>query len=137
MGSGEDDDPDSLVNKRIVSVGELIEGQLQIALTKLEKTTKERIGAKEADKVTAKNVTNNKLITNQFKSFFNTSKLSQFMDQINPLAEVSNKRRVTSLGPGGLSRDTRLIRSSWRAFNSLWKNLSNWNSWRIEHWIDS
>ncbi|UWV82643.1 hypothetical protein [Mycoplasmopsis cynos] len=137
MGSGEDDDPDSLVNKRIVSVCELIEGQLQIALTKLEKTTKERIGAKEADKVTAKNVTNNKLITNQFKSFFNTSKLSQFMDQINPLAEVSNKRRVTSLGPGGLSRDTRLIRSSWRAFNSLWKNLSNWNSWRIEHWIDS
>ncbi|WAM07700.1 hypothetical protein [Mycoplasmopsis cynos] len=137
MGSGEDDDPDSLVNKRIVSVGELIEGQLQIALTKLEKTTKERIGAKEADKVTAKNVTNNKLITNQFKSFFNTSKLSQFMDQINPLAEVSNKRRVTSLGPGGLSRDTASIRSSWRAFNSLWKNLSNWNSWRIEHWIDS
>ncbi|UWV92350.1 hypothetical protein [Mycoplasmopsis cynos] len=137
MGSRQDDDPDSLVNKRIVSVGELIEGQLQIALTKLEKTTKERIGAKEADKVTAKNVTNNKLITNQFKSFFNTSKLSQFMDQINPLAEVSNKRRVTSLGPGGLSRDTRLIRSSWRAFNSLWKNLSNWNSWRIEHWIDS
>ncbi|WP_322949626.1 DNA-directed RNA polymerase subunit beta [Mycoplasmopsis cynos] len=105
-GVGQDDDPDSLVNKRIVSVGELIEGQLQIALTKLEKTTKERIGAKEADKVTAKNVTNNKLITNQFKSFFNTSKLSQFMDQINPLAEVSNKRRVTSLGPGGLSRDT-------------------------------
>ncbi|WP_334687242.1 hypothetical protein [Mycoplasmopsis cynos] len=137
MGSSEDDDPDSLVNKRIVSVCELIEGQLQIALTKLEKTTKERIGAKEADKVTAKNVTNNKLITNQFKSFFNTSKLSQFMDQINPLAEVSNKRRVTSLGYGGLSRDTRLIRSSWRAFNSLWKNLSNWNSWRIEHWIDS
>lgn len=57
-------------------------------------------------KVTVKNVTNNKLITNQFKSFFNTSKLSQFMDQINPLSEVSNKRRVTSLGPGGLSRDT-------------------------------
>ncbi|SYV97531.1 DNA-directed RNA polymerase subunit beta, partial [Mycoplasmopsis edwardii] len=105
-GVGQDDDPDSLVNKRIVSVGELIEGQLQLALTKLEKTTKERIGAKDADKVTAKNVTNNKLITNQFKSFFNTSKLSQFMDQINPLAEVSNKRRVTSLGPGGLSRDT-------------------------------
>nr|WP_322958868.1 DNA-directed RNA polymerase subunit beta [Mycoplasmopsis canis]WQQ12256.1 DNA-directed RNA polymerase subunit beta [Mycoplasmopsis canis] len=105
-GVGQDDDPDSLVNKRIVSVGELIEGQLQLALTKLEKTTKERIGAKDVEKVTAKNVTNNKLITNQFKSFFNTSKLSQFMDQINPLAEVSNKRRVTSLGPGGLSRDT-------------------------------
>ncbi|TNK89716.1 DNA-directed RNA polymerase subunit beta, partial [Mycoplasmopsis pullorum] len=60
----------------------------------------------EPEKITAKNVTNNKLITNQMKTFFNSSKLSQFMDQINPLAEVSNKRRVTSLGPGGLNRDT-------------------------------
>ncbi|VEU71071.1 DNA-directed RNA polymerase subunit beta [Mycoplasmopsis glycophila] len=105
-GIGQDDDPDSLTNKRIVSVGELLEGQLSVALTKLEKITRERMGAKEPDKVTAKNVTNNKLVTNQMKTFFNTSKLSQFMDQINPLAEVSNKRRVTSLGPGGLNRDT-------------------------------
>ncbi|MHA3828351.1 DNA-directed RNA polymerase subunit beta [Mycoplasma sp. VS276A1] len=105
-GIGQDDDPDSLTNKRIVSVGELLEGQLSVALTKLEKATRERMGAKEADKVTAKNVTNNKLVTNQMKQFFNSSKLSQFMDQINPLAEVSNKRRVTSLGPGGLNRDT-------------------------------
>ncbi|WP_406614263.1 DNA-directed RNA polymerase subunit beta [Mycoplasma corogypsi] len=105
-GIGQDDDPDSLTNKRIVSVGELLEGQLTIALAKLEKTTRERMGAKEATKVTPKNVTNNKLITNQMKTFFNSSKFSQFMDQINPLAEVSNKRRVTSLGPGGLNRDT-------------------------------
>ncbi|RIV16868.1 DNA-directed RNA polymerase subunit beta [Mycoplasmopsis gallopavonis] len=105
-GIGQDDDPDSLTNKRIVSVGELLEGQLSVALSKLEKITRERMGAKEPDKVTAKNVTNNKLVTNQMKTFFNTSKLSQFMDQINPLAEVSNKRRVTSLGPGGLNRDT-------------------------------
>ncbi|QGZ97352.1 DNA-directed RNA polymerase subunit beta [Mycoplasma sp. NEAQ87857] len=106
VGIGQDDDPDSLTNKRIVSVGELLEGQLSVALSKLEKTTRERMGAKEPEKVTAKNVTNNKLITNQMKTFFNSSKLSQFMDQINPLAEVSNKRRVTSLGPGGLNRDT-------------------------------
>ncbi|TNK83958.1 DNA-directed RNA polymerase subunit beta [Mycoplasmopsis pullorum] len=103
---GQDDDPDSLINKRIVSVGELLQNQLNVALTKLEKTTRERMGAKEPEKITAKNVTNNKLITNQMKTFFNSSKLSQFMDQINPLAEVSNKRRVTSLGPGGLNRDT-------------------------------
>ncbi|QZE12581.1 DNA-directed RNA polymerase subunit beta [Mycoplasma sp. Ms02] len=103
---GQDDDPDSMINKRVVSVGELLQNQLNVALTKLEKTTRERMGAKEPEKVTAKNVTNNKLITNQFKTFFNSSKLSQFMDQINPLAEVSNKRRVTSLGPGGLNRDT-------------------------------
>ncbi|QIW62637.1 DNA-directed RNA polymerase subunit beta [Mycoplasmopsis gallinacea] len=106
VGIGQDDDPDSLTNKRIVSVGELLEGQLSVALAKLEKTTRERMGAKETAKVTAKNVTNNKLVTNQMKTFFNSSKLSQFMDQINPLAEVSNKRRVTSLGPGGLNRDT-------------------------------
>lgn len=105
-GIGQDDDPDSLTNKRIVSVGELLEGQMSLALSKLEKTTRERMGAKEPGKVTAKNVTNNKLLTNQMKTFFNLSKLSQFMDQINPLSEVSNKRRVTSLGPGGLNRDT-------------------------------
>ncbi|WP_338068690.1 hypothetical protein [Mycoplasma nasistruthionis] len=105
-GIGQDDDPDSLTNKRIVSVGELLEGQLATALIKFEKQTRERMGSKEASKVTAKNVTNNKIITTQFKQFFNSSKLSQFMDQINPLAEVSNKRRVTSLGPGGLNRDT-------------------------------
>ncbi|VEU76128.1 DNA-directed RNA polymerase subunit beta [Mycoplasmopsis columboralis] len=105
-GIGQDDDPDALTNKRIVSVGELLEGQLSVALAKLEKTTRERMGAKEPEKVTGKNVTNNKLVTNQMKTFFNLSKLSQFMDQINPLSEVSNKRRVTSLGPGGLNRDT-------------------------------
>ncbi|VEU74950.1 DNA-directed RNA polymerase subunit beta [Mycoplasmopsis citelli] len=105
-GIGQDDDPDALTNKRIVSVGELLEGQLSVALAKLEKTTRERMGAKAPEKVTGKNVTNNKLVTNQMKTFFNLSKLSQFMDQINPLSEVSNKRRVTSLGPGGLNRDT-------------------------------
>ncbi|VEU77062.1 DNA-directed RNA polymerase subunit beta [Mycoplasmopsis columbina] len=105
-GIGQDDDPDSLTNKRIVAVGELLQNQLNVVLGKLEKTTRERMGAKEVNAVTAKNVTNNKLISNQMKTFFNSSKLSQFMDQINPLAEISNERRITSLGPGGLNRDT-------------------------------
>lgn len=105
-GIGQDDDPDSMTNKRIVAVGELLQNQLNVGLSKLEKTTRERMGAKEPDKVTPKNVTNNKLISNQMKTFFNSSKLSQFMDQINPLAEIANKRRITSLGPGGLNRDT-------------------------------
>ncbi|RMX35856.1 DNA-directed RNA polymerase subunit beta [Mycoplasmopsis fermentans] len=105
-GIGQDDDPDSLTNKRIVAVGELLQSQLNVGLVKLEKTTRERMGAKEPDKVTPKNVTNNKLISTQMKTFFNSSKLSQFMDQINPLAEISNERRITSLGPGGLNRDT-------------------------------
>ncbi|MBN4089554.1 DNA-directed RNA polymerase subunit beta [Mycoplasma enhydrae] len=103
---GVDDDPDSLVNKRIVTIGELLQNQFRIGLIKLEKNTRERISTKETTKITPKNVTNNKPIFNQFKSFFNTSKLSQFMDQCNPLAEISNKRRITSLGPRGLNRDT-------------------------------
>lgn len=100
------DDSDSLVNKRIYTIGELLKNQLQIGLIKLEKNAKEIMSTREAKKLTPKNVTNNKSIYNQFKTFYNSSALSQFMDQMNPLAELSNKRRVTSLGPGGLSRDT-------------------------------
>ncbi|AAT27767.1 DNA-directed RNA polymerase subunit beta [[Mycoplasma] mobile] len=103
---GQDDDPDSLINKRIVGVGELLENQFKIGLSKLEKNAKERMSAKEIEKITPKNITNSKPVYNQFKTFFNSSKLSQFMDQVNPLAEISNKRRVTSLGPGGLNRET-------------------------------
>ncbi len=105
-GLGQDDDPDSLVNKRVVTIGELLQNQFQIGLTKMERNAKERMSAKEPEKITPKNITNNKAIFNQFKSFFNSSQLSQFMDQMNPLAEIANKRRVTSLGPGGLNRET-------------------------------
>ena len=103
---GSEDDPDSLTSKRVVTMGELLQNQLQIGLTKMERNAKEKMSSKEQDKITPKNITNNKAIYNQFKSFFNSSQLSQFMDQMNPLAEISNKRRVTSLGPGGLNRDT-------------------------------
>lgn len=103
---GKEDDPDSLVNKRIVGISELLQNQFKIALNKLEKNAKERMSAKEIDKITPRNITNNKPIYNQFKTFFNSSKLSQFMDQYNPLSEIANKRRVTSLGPGGLNRET-------------------------------
>lgn len=105
-GIGVDDDPDSLINKRIILIGELLQNQFKIALTKVERNTKERMASKEIDKITPKNVTNNKPVYSQFKTFFNSSKLSQFMDQINPLSEISNKRRITSLGPGGLNRET-------------------------------
>ncbi|MCK5945774.1 MAG: DNA-directed RNA polymerase subunit beta, partial [Mycoplasmataceae bacterium] len=106
QGFGMDDDPDSLVNKRVVSVGELLQNQFQIGLTKIERNAKERMSAREPEKVTPKNITNNKAVFNQFKAFFNSSQLSQFMDQMNPLAEIANKRRITSLGPGGLNRET-------------------------------
>ncbi|MXR12515.1 DNA-directed RNA polymerase subunit beta [Mycoplasma flocculare] len=104
---GKSDDPDSLMNKRIISVGELLQNQFLIALTKIEKNSKEKISTKaDLSQLSVKSVINNRPIYNQFKNFFNSSKLSQFMDQINPLGEMANKRRVTSLGPGGLNRDT-------------------------------
>ena len=105
-GLGLQDDPDSLTSKRIVAIGELLQNQFQIGLSKIEKNAKERMSAREVEKITPKNITNNKAIYTQFKTFFNSSQLSQFMDQINPLAEISNKRRITSLGPGGLNRGT-------------------------------
>lgn len=106
QGIGKEDDLDSLANKIVIGIGELMLNQFKIALNKLEKNTKEKMSAKELDKITVKNITNNKPVYNQFKTFFNLSKLSQFMDQYNPLSEISNKRRVTSLGPGGLNRET-------------------------------
>lgn len=106
---GIEDDPDSLVNKRVVTIGELLQNQFQIGLTKLERSAKERMSSNEPEKITIKNITNNKIIYNQFKTFFNSSQLSQFMDQVNPLAEMANKRRITSLGPGGLNRETAII----------------------------
>ncbi|MCR8613110.1 MAG: DNA-directed RNA polymerase subunit beta [Mycoplasma sp.] len=105
-GIGLEDDTDSLKNKRIKLVGELLENQLRIGLAKMESSVKEKMATKEVDKITPKFIINNKHVANSINSFFNTSQLSQFMDQINPLAEMSNKRRVTSLGPAGLKRET-------------------------------
>ncbi len=100
------DDIDSLSNRKIRSINELLKNQFRIGLTRMEKNLKERISFKDTSTVTIKNATNYKLMESVIKEFFNSSQLSQFMDQINPLAEISNKRRLTSLGPGGLSRDT-------------------------------
>lgn len=100
------DDIDSLSNRKIKTVNELLKNQFRIGITKMEKNLRERISSKDISNVTIKNATNHKLMESVFKEFFNSSQLSQFMDQINPLAEISNKRRITSLGPGGLSRDT-------------------------------
>jgi DNA-directed RNA polymerase subunit beta len=105
-GLGKYDDIDSLNNRRIRTTCELLMNQLRIGMSRIEKNTKERISAKDISMVTVKNVTNNKLLKAAFREFFNSSQLSQFMDQVNPLAEISNKRRITALGPGGLSRDT-------------------------------
>ena len=100
------DDIDALSNRMIKTINDLMKNQFRIGLTRMERNLSERIKAKDITAVTVKSITNHKLMESALKDFFNTSQLSQFMDQINPLAEISNKRRITSLGPGGLSRDT-------------------------------
>ncbi|NOQ50406.1 MAG: DNA-directed RNA polymerase subunit beta [Mycoplasmataceae bacterium] len=100
------DDIDSLSNRKLKTINDLLKNQFRIGLTRIEKNLRDRISAKILDGVTVKSITNHKLMESAIKDFFNSSQLSQFMDQINPLAEISNKRRITSLGPGGLSRDT-------------------------------
>ncbi|HJI34130.1 MAG TPA: DNA-directed RNA polymerase subunit beta [Coprobacillaceae bacterium] len=99
------DDIDHLGNRRVRSVGDLIQNQFRIGLSRMERVVKERMSLSEVDSVTPQSLTNIRPLTAAMKEFFASSQLSQFMDQINPLAELTNKRRLSALGPGGLSRD--------------------------------
>lgn len=103
--SGLLDDIDHLGNRRVRSVGELIQNQFRIGLSRMERVVKERMSLSEVDSITPQSLTNIRPLTAAIKEFFSSSQLSQFMDQINPLAELTNKRRLSALGPGGLSRD--------------------------------
>lgn len=103
---GEDDDIDQLGNRRIRTVGELIQNQFRIGLSRMERVVKERMSiSSDSSNLTPKNLTNVRPLTAMVKEFFASSQLSQFMDQLNPLAELTNKRRISALGPGGLSRE--------------------------------
>ncbi len=104
-GVGETDDIDMLGNRRIRSVGELIQNQFRIGLSRMERVVKERMSIAEVEALTPKKLTNIRPLTAAIKEFFSSSQLSQFMDQQNPLAELTNKRRISALGPGGLTRD--------------------------------
>jgi len=104
-GVGNVDDIDHLGNRRIRSVGELLQNQFRIGLTRLERVVRERMTIKDLDTVTPQTLINTKPITSVVREFFGSSQLSQFMEQTNPLSELTHKRRVSSLGPGGLSRD--------------------------------
>ena len=99
------DNIDHLGNRRIRSVGELLQNQFRIGLTRLERVVRERMTIKDLDTVTPQTLINTKPITSVVREFFGSSQLSQFMEQTNPLSELTHKRRVSSLGPGGLSRD--------------------------------
>ncbi len=99
------DDIDHLANRRIRSVGELLTNVMKVALQKMEKTCKERMNQKEVETYRPQDLISIKPIVTSIKEFFGSSQLSQFMDQVNPLAELTHKRRINALGPGGLSRD--------------------------------
>lgn len=104
-GIGNSDDIDHLGNRRIRTIGELLKNQFRIGMGRIEKNVKEKMSTTDSDKMKPSIITNNKPLTAVIGEFFNLSQLSQFMDQTNPLAELANKRRLTALGPGGLSRD--------------------------------
>ena len=104
-GIGTTDDIDMLGNRRIRTVGELIQNQFRIGLSRMERVVKERMSIADASNLTPKQLTNIRPLTAAIKEFFSSSQLSQFMDQQNPLAELSNKRRISALGPGGLTRE--------------------------------
>ncbi|AHB35890.1 DNA-directed RNA polymerase subunit beta [Spiroplasma apis] len=102
---GEVDDIDHLGNRRVRTVGELLQNQFRIGMMRIEKNVKEKLATSNPFKMKPSSIINNKPLTAIIGEFFNLSQLSQFMDQTNPLAELTNKRRLTALGPGGLSRD--------------------------------
>ena len=99
------DDIDHLGNRRIRCVGELLQNQFRIGLTRLERVVRERMTLQDLDVVTPQSLINTKPITSSIREFFGSSQLSQFMDQTNPLSELTHKRRISALGPGGLSRE--------------------------------
>ena len=104
-GKGIVDDIDHLGNRRIRSVGEMAENQFRIGLVRVERAVKERLSVAEADGLMPQDLVNAKPVAAAMKEFFGSSQLSQFMDQNNPLSEVTHKRRISALGPGGLTRE--------------------------------
>ncbi|MCM1083385.1 MAG: DNA-directed RNA polymerase subunit beta [Clostridium sp.] len=104
-GVGNPDDIDHLGNRRIRAVGELLQNQYRIGLSRLERVVRERMTTQDIDSITPQSLINIKPVTAAVKEFFGSSQLSQFMDQNNPLSELTHKRRLSALGPGGLSRD--------------------------------
>ena len=105
MGKGEIDDIDHLGNRRVRSVGELLENQFRLGLVRMERSIKERMNLLDMETVLPHDLINAKPVVAAVKEFFSSSQLSQFMDQTNPLAEITHKRRLSALGPGGLTRE--------------------------------
>jgi len=105
LGEGEVDDIDHLGNRRTRSVGELLSNQFSLGLTRMTRTIRERMSLKDVESITPHDLVNARTVSSVVESFFGSSQLSQFMDQTNPLAEMTHKRRLSALGPGGLTRE--------------------------------
>ena len=99
------DDIDHLGNRRVRTVGEQLSNQFTIALSRMQRTIRERMSTREAESLTPQDLINSRIVTSVLNAFYGTSQLSQFMDQTNPLSEITHKRRISSLGPGGLTRE--------------------------------
>ena len=104
-GNDSVDDVDTLANRRVRAIGEMIENQFRIGLVRVEKAVKEGLNLAETDELTPQDLINSKPVSAAVREFFGSSQLSQFMDQVNPLSGVTHKRRISALGPGGLTRE--------------------------------
>ncbi|MDX9755115.1 MAG: DNA-directed RNA polymerase subunit beta, partial [bacterium] len=104
-GDGTSDDIDHLGNRRVRTIGELLENQIRVGLARMERTVREKMGILDLENVMPRNLLNAKPITTAINDFFGRSQLSQFLDQVNPLSELTHKRRLSALGPGGLNRE--------------------------------
>ena len=123
-GVGYTDDIDHLGNRRLRSVGELLQNQFRIGLSRMERVVRERMSIQDTDSITPQQLINIRPVIASIKEFFGSSQLSQFMDQANPLAELTHKRRLSALGPGGLTRE-RAGMEVRDVHYSLWSYVSN------------
>ena len=129
------DDIDHLSNRRVRTVGEQLSNQFSVGFVRMARTIRERMNVRDNEVFTPVDLINAKTLSSVINSFFGTSQLSQFMDQINPLAEITHKRRLSALGPGGLSRD-RPFRGARRALHALRTPLPDRVAGRPEHRSD-
>ena len=132
-GRGEIDDIDNLGNRRVRSVGELLENQYRVGLLRMERAIKERMSSVDIDTVMPHDLINAKPAAAAVREFFGSSQLSQFMDQTNPLSEITHKRRLSALGPGGLTRERAGLRGARRAPDPLRPHLPDRDAGRPEH----
>jgi DNA-directed RNA polymerase subunit beta len=117
-------------------MGEILYSHLQPVMRKFVKSVKGKLSVLNTEEqIKLTDLVNFKIVDNAIKSFFATSQLSQFLDQINPLAEIEHKRRITALGPGWLKKDTAKVWCAWSSCFTLWSYLSYWNSRMTKYWI--